>query len=466
MSVWYDEMSIQDFGGMSDAVRQGLASSKALVAYYSAEYPLSAACQWELTSGYLASERLGDPRQRVLVVNPELGPGHIEPIQLRDALYRSVSGVDQVRVDEVADAIATHVARLDGELGAGIVEPAVWLPAQPSGATRFVGRQREMWRIHSALHAHQATMVQVASGPGVAQLRGLGGIGKSLLAREYALRFAGSYPGGVFWLYAQGDLAQESTATEREALRLGQFRGFAVSVLGPERAADIDSLAPADTEKVLREALSRSEPCLWVVDDMPVGLSAEEVQRWLGPPSACTLVTTRSAEYGAFMTELALGVLQPHEALEMLRARRVPADEEELAAAEAIVAELGGHALAIDVAGATLRFQSYSALREHLLDPTEDELELAAALREELPTGSERSISATLSHSLDRLNTEGQDLLRLASMMARDPIPRWLLSAVFASVDIVTASAARASTLRALDHALSLSLIEPVEDDS
>jgi tetratricopeptide (TPR) repeat protein len=466
MKVWFDELSMQDFGGMSDSVRQGLASSKALLAYYSANYPLSAPCQWELTSGYLASEHLGDPRERVLVVNPEPGPGHIEPVQLRDALYQSVSGADQVRIDEIADAIARHVAGLEGQLGAGTVEPAVWLPTQPSGATRFVGRQREMWKIHSALHAHEATMIQVAPGPGLVQLRGLGGIGKSLLAREYALRFSGSYPGGVFWLYAQGDLAKESTETEREALRLGQFRGFAVSVLGPDRAAGIDSLAPADTETVLRDALNRTEPCLWVVDDMPVGLSAEEVQRWLGPTSASTLVTTRSAEYGAFMTEIALGVLQPHEALEVLRARRVPSDEKELAAAHAIVRELGGHALAIDVAGATLRFQPYSALLDHLLDPTEDELELAAALREELPTGSQRSISATLSRSLNRLGPEGQDLLRLASMVARDPIQRWLLSDVFALVDSVTGSAARARTMRALDHAVSLSLIEPVENDS
>ena len=38
----------------------------------------------------------------------------------------------------------------------------------------------------------------------VAQIRGLGGAGKSLLAEEYALRFSAAYPGGVFWLSAFG----------------------------------------------------------------------------------------------------------------------------------------------------------------------------------------------------------------------------------------------------------------------
>ena len=147
-------------------------------------------------------------------------------------------------------------------------------------------------------------------------------------------------------------------------------------------------------------------------------------------------------------------------------ARRTPADAKELAAAEAVVSELGGHALAIDVAGATLRYQSFSELLTHLLDPRGDELELAAELREELPTGKERSISSTLSRSLDRLDEEGQDLLRLASMLARDPIPRSLLDAVFQTADDLTSAAARSLTVRALDKALALSLIQPVERDS
>ena len=465
--VWFDETLIPDFGGITDSVRQGLAESKALVVFYSAGYPQSSPCQWELTSAFLASSRLGDPRRRVLVVNPETGPGHIEPVELRDALYLSFSADDHAGIEQIADAIAVHVERLHGELGAGIVSPAVWLPAKPSAATRFVGRWREMWRIHSALHAPEAATTQGAVGQGTVQVRGLGGIGKSLLAREYALRFEARYPGGVFWLYAQGDLTIESSRQERDALRLGQLRGFAASVLGTQSAAGLDKLSPEDVEAVLRNALGTKEPCLWVVDDLPAGLAADEVYRWLGPTATTsTLITTRSREYGALVPEVALSVLEPEEALEVLVARRKPAGDPELAAAKAVVEALGGHALAIDVAGATLRFQSYSELLDHLLDPTEDELELAAELREELPTGRERSISSTLSHSLDRLEDEGQDLLRLASMMARDPIPRSLFSAIFENADGLKPAVAHSRTVRALDQAHSLSLIDPVGKDS
>ena len=39
----------------------------------------------------------------------------------------------------------------------------------------------------------------------MAQLSGMGGVGKSLLAEEYALRFGAAYPGGIFWLRALGN---------------------------------------------------------------------------------------------------------------------------------------------------------------------------------------------------------------------------------------------------------------------
>ena len=464
--IWFDESAIPDFGGISDAAREGLASSKALIVYYSADYPLSAPCQWELTYGFLAAQRLGDPHERVLVVNPESGPDHIEPVGLRDGLYQSLLESDATSVDQVAEAIGRHLEKLKGVLGAGVVQRSVWLPSEPSRSTRFVDREREMWMIHSALHAGETVMQKGNYGPGVAHVRGLGGVGKSLLAREYALRFSAGYPGGVFWLYAQGDLADQSTETEREALRLGQINSFATSVLGPERAAGLASLSPSDVETIFRNVLAQSDTCLWVVDDMPTGLSATEIRRWFGPMSACTLITTRSGEYGALMPEINLGVLPPEEALEILRLRREPSNEREIQAARAIVSELGGHPLAIDVAGATLRLQSYRELLDHLLDPSEDELELAANLREELPTGRERSISTTLSHSIDRLDDGGRDLLRMASMLARDPIPRSLLTEMLARADGLSPAAARTAILRALDEAISLSLIEPVELDS
>ncbi len=87
-----DESEIETFESISRAIEGGLAYSRALVAFYSREYPARRACQWELTAAFLAAQRAGvNPRQRVLVVNPERGGDHVQPIELRDALYASVA---------------------------------------------------------------------------------------------------------------------------------------------------------------------------------------------------------------------------------------------------------------------------------------------------------------------------------------------------------------------------------------
>ena len=71
LRVWFDATEIDDFASITRAVTEGLAKSKALLAYYSATYPLRRACQWELTAAFLAAQTEGDPRRRVLVINPE-----------------------------------------------------------------------------------------------------------------------------------------------------------------------------------------------------------------------------------------------------------------------------------------------------------------------------------------------------------------------------------------------------------
>jgi hypothetical protein len=49
--VWFDEKDVDDFAGITDAVAEGIAESKAFVAYFSADYPDIRPCQWELTAG-------------------------------------------------------------------------------------------------------------------------------------------------------------------------------------------------------------------------------------------------------------------------------------------------------------------------------------------------------------------------------------------------------------------------------
>lgn len=101
LAVWHDESDVADFDSITHSIEQGLARSKALLAYYSTTYPQKRPCQWELTAAFLAAQRSGDPRRRVLVVNPDPGVGHIEPVELRDALFASAPTPEDE--EEVAD---------------------------------------------------------------------------------------------------------------------------------------------------------------------------------------------------------------------------------------------------------------------------------------------------------------------------------------------------------------------------
>jgi hypothetical protein len=70
LRVWFDAVIDYDFESITRAIQDGLAHSKAFIAYYSHAYAPRRACQWELTAAFLAAKREGDPLRRILVLNP------------------------------------------------------------------------------------------------------------------------------------------------------------------------------------------------------------------------------------------------------------------------------------------------------------------------------------------------------------------------------------------------------------
>ena len=162
--VWFDAREINDFASITRAVTHGLAKSKALLAYYSKTYPLRRACQWELTAAFLAAQNEGDPRQRVLVINPEKSADHIHPIELRDARFRNAPTEGSAGLQELVQSIVKHVSGIDGSLAnATLLIAPKWYGLTPVGSTRFVGRLQEMWKVHSLLHAGDVTQITGAA---------------------------------------------------------------------------------------------------------------------------------------------------------------------------------------------------------------------------------------------------------------------------------------------------------------
>ena len=408
--VWMDE-SIQELESIQEGIEGALAASRMFLAWYSAGYPESRPCQWELTRALVAALQAGEVVDRIVVVNPEARTGHIYPELLRD---QKLLAADAGARDAAVAAVRARAQRLSGTFAtlASRREPArtQWYGRRGTSASYFAGRLPEIWQVHSALHADQYPVIHARTPVPLAVLVGMGGIGKSLLAEEYALRFQRLYPGGVFWLNARASVQD-------------QLAGMAGALgLQPAELAE-------QTRNILAGALrTAAQPYLWVVDELAEGENAD-LDEWLPPESAYarTLVTTRSRRDEGRGTHIPLYEMSGAEALALLTRRVQPPDDAERRFAEQICAELAYHPLALDVAGRALAslprrplFQTYHA---RLADPRRHELEFAASLRGELPNGHEKSIAATLAGSLEALSDAARTLLRLACVLAQAPIP-------------------------------------------
>ncbi|CBS89807.1 tetratricopeptide repeat protein [Azospirillum lipoferum] len=432
LSVWFDEHEIGDSDAITRSIVEGLGQARMLVAWYSRAYTRSRPCQWELTAAYLAAQHEGgDLSRRILVVNPEQGGDHIQPVELRDRLYLEGG------TDAVADLAGRIARRLDrAATWIGDIRPLQapsWLAGQRRiGSNRFVGRVPDLWSVHSGLTAAAVTVITGARpGGDLVQVQGMGGIGKSMLAEEYALRFGAAYPGGIVWLSAartgavaaDGREAEAEGSAGRHLFQLARSFGLPVQGMEPSAVA----------AQVGRHLEALGKPYLWIVDDLPSDANAAVLAHWTAPSTnGRTLVTTRGTRLDGCGTIHRLDVLTTEDAFRLLTSRQPPRNEAERTMAAEIVTELGRHALAVDVAGAALRAMSYAEFLKELRNPGADALALMEELAGELPNGHHPGIAVTLLQSIGRLRPEGVLVLQLASLLASDPIPTKYIADVLA----------------------------------
>jgi hypothetical protein len=447
LNVWFDESEMEAFASIQRGIEQGLDRAKLLMAWYSARYPQSPACQWELTRAFTAAQREGDARRRVLLVNPEPGNEHIHPIELRDALYAYVRR-DASSLRKLVDDVVTHLGKLTGTFDtiAQGAEPAWYGPVQGTGSNRFFGRLPEIWAIHSALWRAQAPIISNGEARPLARLVGVGGSGKSLTAETYGRRFGAAYPSGIFWLRAMGhDTAHAVTAEQREALRDSQLLDFALAHGVPATA-----LNAAEVRAALARKLQAAGPYLWVVDDLPSGFSWQQAQSWFAPSAnGHTLITTRSDAFDWAGDVVAIEALDAAAAYSLLTHARQPEYEAEREAARQLVNDLDGHPLALELAAVVARARGYPAFRQELATPTRDALDFAAELMQArgqaLPHRDKANLnlSQTLLLSVDALPEAARDVLRVAAQLAPAPISNELLARTLADADGLEPNMAR-----------------------
>jgi tetratricopeptide (TPR) repeat protein len=446
LTVWFDESGIEDFGSIQHAIEDGLSQSKTLLAWYSRRYPESLACQWELTHAFTAAQQQGDPRVRVLLVNPEDTNEHIHPVELRDALYRGAAR-DADTLQSVAAAVKAHTAQRDGTFGAirSRSKPAWYGAAGADGSNRFYGRLRELWAIHSGLWRSDVPIITNDSARPLVRLTGIAGSGKSLTAEMYGMRFGAAYGGGIFWLRAFGHETGESQREERTALRDSQL--IDVALAHGIETAELDA---ARIRQALGERLRAGAPYLWIVDDLPAALSWQEAQTWLAPSAnGRTLITMRGEAFGWAGAQVNLEGLDDASALALLTHARTPETDAEGEAARALMRDLGHHPLALELAAVAVRARGYADFRESLNAPSRDAMDFAASLMQArgqtLPhrDQADLNLSHTLLQSVRTLPEGAQDVLRLASQLAPVRISSALVALTLEHANAMNRSDAR-----------------------
>jgi hypothetical protein len=272
--------------------------------------------------------------------------------------------------------------------------PPVWNvgPRNPA----FVGREAALASVHERLRSGGAAVVQA--------LHGLGGVGKSQLAIEYAHRFAGSYD-VVWWVNAdQAGLVGEQYAALAAELGL----------VGPRTDT-------ATAVNALRAWLRGHGRWLLVLDSAE---SPREVRDWLPAGPGHTLITSRHPGWGELAGRVEVDVLSRAESVALIHTYRPG------------VGEADAHRLAEALGDLPLALAQAAGFLAETGTPVGDYLDLLAARAGELldegpPEAHPLSLAAAIRLSTDRLaqvDPAALAMVRVGAFLAPDPIPADLLT--------------------------------------
>jgi tetratricopeptide (TPR) repeat protein len=295
----------------------------------------------------------------------------------------------------------------------------------------FVGREDQLRSLAAVLKGGgTAAIGQIAAATG------LGGIGKTQLAVEFAHRYGRFFAGGVFWVSCA-----DPAVVPAEVVACG---GAGALDLRPDFAA----LKQDDQVKLVLAAWQSPLPRLLIFDNCE---DPALLDQWRPPAGgARVLVTSRRSTWDPALgvEALRLDILPRPESVALLRKFRpeLAADDPGL---DAIAVELGDLPLALHLAGSYLHTYRYSdagtpaAFLAELRRPgLLDHPALQGLTAEISPTDHEHHVGRTFALSYERLDPQQpgdalaiRALARAARFAPGEPIPRELLKKTLPPAD-------------------------------
>jgi tetratricopeptide (TPR) repeat protein len=292
--------------------------------------------------------------------------------------------------------------------------PAVWNIPYPRNPY-FTGREEVLRRLAASLRAGETVGISQPQA-----VSGLGGVGKTQIALEYAYRYNQEYE-TVLW----------TRADTQEALISG-FVAFAVLLELPVQE-ERDQLKIVQAVKHWLTSHTRWLLLLDNADDLTL------VRDFLPPAGrGHTLLTTRAASMGRLAHPLEVDALdnEPGALLLLRRAERLApdatleqADVSERAVSLSITQELGGLPLALDQAGAYIE-ETQCSLADYLHLYRSQRADLLKARGGLVPDHPE-PVAATWSLSfaqVEKHSAAAADLLRVCAFLHPDAIPEEIIS--------------------------------------
>nr|WP_263008718.1 FxSxx-COOH system tetratricopeptide repeat protein [Nonomuraea phyllanthi] len=281
--------------------------------------------------------------------------------------------------------------------------PEVWGEKIPPRNKNFTGREDLLERLRAGIASDVTAVVPHA-------LHGMGGVGKTQVAVEYAWRYQSEYD-VVWWISADQALLVPA-ALAALAPRLG---------LPPAKAVGID-----DTAAAVLHALRRGEPYdrwLLIFDnaDRP-----EDINQLIPRGPGHVLITSRNQQWRSVVETVPVDVFTQGESVQFLHKR--VSSSLQAADAQRLADELGHLPLALEQAGA-LQAEAGMSVDEYLQQLAKH---MPDTLQTPKPLDYPRSMTAAWRLSVSQLEqqlSEAVELLRCCAFFGPEPIPvdvfRW-----------------------------------------
>ncbi|MGO9024609.1 MAG: tetratricopeptide repeat protein [Beijerinckiaceae bacterium] len=348
---------------------------------------------------YIANDDYKPDRDSVTGDRADLQSDYVKFLKADGVHYEKFSTAEQLRIAVMRDEpkIAAQSETLTPP-----TKPIV-LP-YPSIGDLFKGRNEFMARLHQSL-------MRAGGGQRAVALYGLGGVGKTRMAVEYARAHVDAYTALLF-----------AVAETPEALRRN---------LAALSVALVPKLDTTDDEVRLAAVLDwlKVHPGWFLILDNADSKPARtELERLLSEVAGHVLVTSRLADFSGNFLPLELDVLAVEDAAAFLLARtedrrRVVADD--AAKAREVAEELGGLALMLEQAAAFIAKRRLTLVQ--YLDQWRSKRSEALEWFDETVTGYPRAVAVTWETSVAQLSEGGRQLLERLAWLAPEKVPETLI---------------------------------------